>query len=252
MAILTGPLLAAPVTVNTVVFDMDGVLTDTATVHRVAWKQLFDDYLRQRADETGEAFVEFTEDDYLAWVDGKRREDGVASFLRSRGVEPETALVDDLATRKNGYFLAIVNRDGVQAFPDTVEFIHSLKAAGVHTALITASRNAAPVLSGAGLTDLFEVRVDGIVAAEIGLPGKPDPAVFLEAMTRVGGEIASTAIVEDAVSGVQAGRAGDFTLVIGVDRTDGDEHGARLAAEGADVEVQRLDQLTLDAGGVPT
>ena len=250
MVVLSGPLLDSPVTVQTVVFDMDGVITDTATVHRVAWKQLFDDYLTERSEQTGEAFVEFTETDYLKYVDGKRREDGVASFLRSRGVEPVDELVRDLATRKNDYFLTIVDRDGVTAFDDTIGFVRALKAAGVQTALITASRNAVPVLGGAGLLDLFEVRVDGIVAAELNLPGKPAPDVFLEAMQRVGGEIGTTAIVEDAVSGVQAGAAGGFTLVIGVDRTEGDEHGARLAAEGADVVVQRLDELTVEEDGV--
>lgn len=248
MATLTGPLLPTPVSVTTVVFDMDGVLTDTATVHRVAWKKLFDDYLRERADQSGEPFVEFTEDDYLAYVDGKRREDGVSSFLVSRGIEPVPDLVDRLATAKNDYFLSSLESDGVRAFDDTIGFIRKLKAAGVHTALITASRNAGPVLGGAGLTDLFEVRVDGIVAAELGLPGKPAPDVFVEAMRRVGGEIATTAIVEDAVSGVQAGRAGGFALVVGVDRTDGDDHRANLAEQGADIVVARMDEIVVDAG----
>jgi beta-phosphoglucomutase family hydrolase len=249
MAMLASSLLESPVVVDTVVFDMDGVITDTATVHRVAWKQLFDDYLRERATQSGDAFVEFTETDYLRYVDGKRREDGVASFLTSRGIDPAESLVADLATRKNGYFLTIVERDGVTAFDDTIGFVHDLKAAGVQTALITASRNAVPVLSGAGLLDLFEVRVDGVVAAEMNLPGKPAPDVFLEAMRRVGGQISTTAIVEDAVSGVQAGAAGGFALVVGVDRTEGDEHAARLAAEGADVVVERLDQLVVQPGG---
>lgn len=252
MTSLAGPLLQSPVTVETVVFDMDGVITDTATVHRVAWKQLFDDYLHERSSTTDEPFVEFTETDYLRFVDGKRREDGVASFLSSRGIDPADELVRHLATRKNDYFLTIVDRDGVTAFPDTIGFVRDLKSAGVATALITASRNAVPVLGGAGLLDLFEVRVDGIVAAELDLPGKPAPDVFLEAMRRVGGEVSSTAIVEDAVSGVQAGAAGGFALVIGVDRTDGDEHAARLAAEGADVVVTALDQLTVVTDGSPT
>lgn len=245
MATLTAPQMPEPLTVHTVVFDMDGVLTDTATVHRIAWKKLFDDFLQTRAQQSGGEFVAFTEDDYLAYVDGKRREDGVASFLQSRGVEPVEDLVNELATRKNNYFLATLESDGVRSFDDTISFIRDLQAAGVHTALITASRNAAPVLGGAGLTDLFEVRVDGIVAADLGLPGKPAPDVFIEAMTRVGGEIGTTAIVEDAVSGVQAGRAGGFALVVGVDRTDGDEHGANLAEQGADIVVHRLDELTV-------
>jgi len=246
---LTGSLLDTPLPVDAVVFDMDGVLTDTARVHRAAWKRLFDDFLRGRAEEAGEEFVPFTEDDYLAYVDGKRREDGVASFLRSRGVEPAPDLVEELSTRKNRYFLDALSRDGVVAFEDTIAFIRALRDAGVHTALITASRNAEPVLGGAGLSDLFEVRVDGIVAADLGLPGKPNPDVFLEAMRRVGADVGRTAIVEDAVSGVQAGRAGGFALVIGVDRTGGDEHGPRLAQEGADVVVNRLDEIEVASEG---
>jgi beta-phosphoglucomutase family hydrolase len=242
MAALVSDLLPSSVPVSTVVFDMDGVITDTASVHRVAWKSLFDDYLASRAEQGTDDFVEFTETDYLQYVDGKRREDGVASFLASRGIEPVTELVDDLATRKNDYFLTIVERDGVTQFDDTIAFVHDLQDAGVATALITASRNAVPVLGGAGLLDLFEVRVDGIVARELDLPGKPAPDVFIEAMQRVGGRVEETAIVEDAVSGVQAGRAGDFALVIGVNRED-EVHGARLADNGADVVVTSLDQL---------
>lgn len=242
MAALVSDLLPSSVPVSTVVFDMDGVITDTASVHRVAWKSLFDDYLASRAEQGADDFVEFTETDYLQYVDGKRREDGVASFLASRGIEPVTELVDDLATRKNDYFLTIVERDGVTQFDDTIAFVHDLQDAGVATALITASRNAVPVLGGAGLLDLFEVRVDGIVARELDLPGKPAPDVFIEAMQRVGGRVEETAIVEDAVSGVQAGRAGDFALVIGVNRED-EVHGARLADNGADVVVTSLDQL---------
>ena len=244
MATLVSDLLSAPVEVSTVVFDMDGVITDTASVHRVAWKALFDDYLQGRAQENGEPFEEFTETDYLTYVDGKRREDGVASFLSSRGIEPHTDLVDDLARRKNDYFLTIVERDGVTQFDDTISFIRSLQDAGVATALITASRNAVPVLGGAGLLDLFEVRVDGVVARDLDLPGKPAPDVFVEAMRRVGGETSSTAIVEDAVSGVQAGRAGEFALVIGVNRED-DVHGQRLADNGADVVVTSLEQIAV-------
>jgi beta-phosphoglucomutase family hydrolase len=249
MPLISGQVLPDPVPVDAVVFDMDGVLTDTARVHRAAWKQLFDDYLTARTREVDEPFVEFTETDYLAYVDGKRREDGVASFLESRGIEPEPHLVEDLATKKNGYFLSTLEREGVVAFDDTVAFVRALQQAGVRTALITASRNAAPVLEGAGLSDLFDVRVDGIVAAEMNLPGKPDPAVFLEAMSRVGALPARTAIVEDAVAGVEAGRLGEFALVIGVDRTEGEEHRVRLAEGGADVVVTRMDELDVRVNG---
>lgn len=252
MTTLAGSFPKSPVAVDTVVFDMDGVITDTASVHRVAWKRLFDDYLTRRSSETSEPFVEFTETDYLAYVDGKRREDGVASFLVSRGIEPADDLVGELSANKNNYFLSILENEGVRAFDDTIDFIADLKAAGVHTALITASRNAQPVLGGANLLDLFEVRVDGIVAAELDIPGKPAPDVFIEAMKRVGGKIETTAIVEDAVSGVQAGAAGSFALVIGVNRTDGDEHRQRLAEGGADVVVDRLDEISVSSGGSQT
>ncbi|MBE0416899.1 MAG: trehalose-phosphatase [Coriobacteriia bacterium] len=235
---------------DAVIFDMDGVITDTADLHAEAWKLLFDDVLREHAETTGEPFEPFDIDhDYLRYVDGKARYDGVRSFLASRGIElpegsdddpPSAATVHGLGTRKNDYFLAAIDRGGVEAFPAAVELVRGLREAGVATAIISASRNAAGVLAAAGVDGLFDARVDGDTAAELGLPGKPDPAVFLEAARRLDAEPARAVVVEDAESGVEAGEAGGFGLVIGVDRTGRPE---RLLESGADVVVNDLTQV---------
>jgi beta-phosphoglucomutase family hydrolase len=250
VAVLHGAALARPIAVDAVVFDMDGVITDTARVHLRAWTRLFDGYLAERGAQgpaPGVDLSPFTEEDYLAHVDGRRREDGVAAFLASRGIEPDPLLVATLSARKNAAFVEEVDNSGVTVFADCMAFIAALKAAGADVALITASRNADLVLGAADLLGHFPVRVDGVVAAELGLPGKPDPAVFLEAARRLGTVPGRAAVVEDAVAGVTAGRAGGFALVIGVDRTSGDEQAAALRAHGADVVVPRLD--VLDVGG---
>ena len=235
-----------PGEVDAVVFDMDGVITRTADVHMAAWKRMFDDWLRDRAAASGEDFREFTEQDYLVHVDGKRREDGVAHFLASRGVDPDDALVHALAQRKNDAFLETVATDGVAPYESTVRLVHDLVAAGVGVAVISASRNAAVILEAAGVADLFPVRVDGDVAAELGLPGKPDPAVFLEAARQLGVPPERAVVVEDAIAGVEAGRSGGFRLVIGVDRTG---HPEPLRVAGADVVVTDLDQVSVTGGG---
>jgi alpha,alpha-trehalase len=234
---------------DAVIFDMDGVITDTAGVHAEAWKRLFDDVLRSRADEEGTSFEPFDiERDYLRYVDGKARHDGVRSFLESRGITlpegadddpPEAETVHGLGTRKNGYFLAAIE-DGVDEFPSAVALLEDLRAAGVATAIISASRNAAGVLDAAGVAGLFDARVDGDTAAELGLAGKPEPAVFLEAARRLGVEPARAVVVEDAESGVAAGAAGGFGLVVGVDRA---ESPGRLLENGADVVVDDLAQV---------
>jgi trehalose-phosphatase len=233
-----------------VIFDMDGVITDTAGLHAEAWKRLFDDVLREHAETTGAPFEPFDiEHEYLRYVDGKARHDGVRSFLASRGIElpegtdddpPEAATVHGLGTRKNGYFLAAIKEDGVTAFPAAVDLVRALREAGVATAIISASRNAAAVLAAAGVDTLFDARVDGDTAAELNLPGKPDPAVFLEAARRLATEPARTVVVEDAESGVEAGEAGEFALVIGVDHAGRPE---RLLESGADVVVSDLAQV---------
>jgi len=251
------PVTISPARYDAVVFDMDGVITDTARVHAQAWKRLFDDYLTEQA--AGQPVVEFDADqDYRRFVDGKPREAGVLDFLASRGIlvplgeptdPPDCPTAFGLGARKNAYFHDQVDRFGVLAYPSTIALVHTLHDAGVKTAVITSSRNCELVLRGAGVAELFPVRVDGALAAELGLPGKPDPAVFLEAARRLEASPDRTVVVEDAISGVQAGRRGGFALVIGVDRTDDAQ---ALRGAGADVVVADLQAVTVDDSGSKT
>ena len=243
--------------IDAVVFDMDGVVTQTATVHAAAWTALFDAYLKEAAGResgapsAGAAFEPFSQSDYLRFVDGKPRYDGVRDFLASRGLTlpwgdpsdpPEAETVCGLGNRKDAYFHRLVAEQGVEPFPSTVALIGELKHAGVRVAIISASRNTTKILEAAGVRGLFEAQVDGEVAAELGLPGKPDPAVFVEAARRVGAAPGRTAVVEDAIAGVEAGRRGGFALVIGVDRGGNRE---ALAAAGADAVVGDLAEVRL-------
>lgn len=234
---------------DAVVFDMDGVVTDTATAHRRVWKAMFDDYLRGASRRSGRVQPPFSEADYLTYVDGKHRDDGVAGFLGSRGIDlprghpddgPETETVWGLANRKDRAFRQVLEHDGVRAFPSSVALVRDLQAHGVGTAIISASRNAQAVLQAAGIGDLFPVRVDGLETARLHLPGKPSPEVFLEAARRLAAAPTRAVVVEDALAGVRAGRAGGFGLVIGVDRCGQAE---QLLAEGADVVVADLGQV---------
>ena len=239
---------------DAVIFDMDGVVTETATVHAAAWKRLFDELLETWTRATGRSFAPFEpSSDYLRHVDGKNRYDGVQSFLVSRGIvlpwgepgDPGDALtVCGLGNRKDHFFHEHLRANGARAYPSTVEVIRALRARGVGTGLVTASRNADEVLAAAGVADLFDQRVDGHVGAELQLPGKPDPAMFLEAARRLGVPPRRAAVVEDALSGVAAGRAGGFGLVVGVDRVGQAE---ALRHAGADVVVGDLAELTLPA-----
>jgi trehalose 6-phosphate phosphatase len=232
---------------DAVIFDMDGVITDTATLHSEAWKRLFDDFLREHAAETGAEFVPFDiEGDYLSYVDGKARHDGVRSFLESRAItlpegadddSPDLSTVHGLGTRKNGYFLDAMAAHGAAPFPSAVALVRALREAGVATAIISASRNAAAVLEAAGVDTFFDTRVDGDTAAELGLAGKPAPDVFVEAARRLGVDPKRAVVVEDAESGVTAGEVGGFGLVIGVDHAGRPE---RLLDAGADVVVADL------------
>lgn len=252
-----GPALRRDL-LDAVIFDMDGVVTDTASVHGEAWKRLFDTFLAEWARRRGEPFVPFSiEHDYRRYVDGKPRNAGVADFLASRGITLPLGEPDDpadretvcgLASRKNGYFLAHIETAGVKAFSSTVDFIAQLHAQGISAGIISASRNAEPVLAAAGVRDIFEVKVDGTDAAALGLPGKPDPAVFLEAARQLGVPPGRAAVVEDALAGVQAGRAGGFAVVVGVDRLS---HPDALLAGGADVVVADLAGLSVEPAGVP-
>lgn len=234
-------------------FDLDGVITQTASLHAAAWKQMFDDFLAERGRDLGGDDRPFElPRDYTAFVDGRLRQDGVRAFLASRGItvpegapdDPPTAeTVFGLGTRKNDLFGEVLDRDGVEVYESSVELVKEVRAAGLHRAVVSASRNCAALLAAAGIDHLFDVRIDGDVAAERNLPGKPAPDTFLAAAADLGLEAASCAVFEDAVSGVAAGRAGGFGFVVGVDRAG---HRDDLLAHGADVVVDDLSELMED------
>jgi beta-phosphoglucomutase family hydrolase len=243
-------MLGLPDGIEACLFDLDGVLTQTAKVHAAAWKEMFDDYLRKRAERAGEAFVPFDAgDDYDEYVDGKPRYDGVRSFLQSRGIElpdgspddpPSTETVDGLGNRKNELVLELIGRDGVDAYDGSVRYVKAARDAGLRRAVVSSSTNCRDVLEAAGMIDLFEEIVDGTVAREQGLKGKPAPDTFLAGARALGVDAARATVFEDAVAGVEAGRAGRFGFVIGVDRVD---HADALRAHGADVVVKDLAEL---------
>lgn len=234
---------------DAILFDLDGVLTETASLHRIAWKKMFDEYLRSRAQVLDEEFRPFTTDDYLRYVDGKPRFDGVRSFLESRGITlpegshgdaPVEETIAGLGNRKNDAFNAMLKESGATPFPGAVTFVEHALAAGMSTAVVSSSANAAAVLASAGMDHLFEARVDGVTAAELGLKGKPSPSTFLEAARRLDTPPERAVVVEDALAGVAAGRVGGFGLVIGI----GDQEAApRLIDHGADVVVADLGSL---------
>jgi beta-phosphoglucomutase family hydrolase len=231
-------------------FDLDGVLTQTAKVHAAAWKQMFDDYLRDRAKRTGEPFVPFDPvDDYDEYVDGKPRADGTRSFLESRGIElPEggdgdprdAETIHGLGNRKNELVLKLIKENGVEAYPGSVRYVQAARAAGLRRAVVSSSANCRDVLVAAGIEDLFEARIDGVVAKEQHLRGKPNPDTFLAGARALGLEPDQAAVYEDALAGVAAGRAGAFGFVIGVDRVGQAE---ALKSHGADIVVQDLAEL---------
>ena len=235
--------------VAAVLFDMDGVLTDTASVHQAAWARLFDSALPALAPDREHA--PFSTDDYRRLVDGRARIDGVEAVLADRGVSLPRGTLDDppgtatawaLANRKNEHFHEALATEGVATFPTTIAVLDAVRAAGVPTAVVSASRNRGEVLATAGLADRFDAAVDGLDIEEHGLAGKPDPATFVEAARRLGVDPADAVVVEDAVSGVAAGRAGGFGLVIGVARHDDP---AELLAAGAHVVVSDLAEVTV-------
>jgi beta-phosphoglucomutase family hydrolase len=241
-----------PTDLQACLFDMDGVLTDTAAVHAAAWKEMFDGFLRERSEREGVPFVPFDPDkDYTQYVDGKRRDDGTRSFLASRGVDlpegrpddpPEAATVRGLGARKNALLLRLLDELGVKVFQDAVDFVRTVRGRGLRTAVVSSSANTVQVLQVAGLTDLFDARIDGIVARERDLPGKPAPDMFLAGAEALGVAPRRAAVFEDALSGVAAGRAGGFELVVGVDRVGGG-HADALRENGADVVVGDLGEL---------
>jgi beta-phosphoglucomutase family hydrolase len=229
---------------------MDGVVTQTAVVHAAAWKEMFDEFLRARAKSTGTEFVPFdAHAEYDAYVDGKPRLDGTRSFLESRGIElpegkaddpPGTPTIYGLSNRKNDLVLAKLAQGGVQVYEGTVTYIRSVREKGIATAIVSSSANTKQILDSAGLADLFDVRVDGLIATERGLRGKPAPDTFLAAATELHLTASQAAVFEDALAGVEAGRAGHFALVVGVDRV-GQADG--LSKHGADIVVKDLSEL---------
>src|SRR5689334_11966808 len=229
-------MLGLPDGVTALLFDLDGVLTKTAVVHARAWKQMFDDYLREQGDER--PFDEH--DDYDEYVDGKPRDAGVRDFLASRGLHPEEAEVKRLGDIKNDLVLEIIKRDGVEAYEGSIAYLKAARDAGLRRAVVSSSHNCKDVLVSAGIEEYLEVRVDGLVADEMKLPGKPAPDTFLEGAKRLGVEPSQAAVFEDALAGVEAGRAGDFGCVIGVNRV-----GQRdaLKAHGASKVVDDLAEL---------
>jgi beta-phosphoglucomutase family hydrolase len=253
------PKLDLPEAITALLFDLDGVLTKTAVVHAKAWKQTFDEFLKQRAEKNGEDFKPFDSgDDYNEYVDGKPRYDGVRSFLQSRGIElpegspddaPDKETVCGLGNRKNKLVMELIDRDGVEPYPGSVAFVKAARAAGLRRAVVSASANCKEVLEAAGIADLFEARIDGNVTDEKHLKGKPAPDTYLAGAAALGVEASAACVFEDAVSGVEAGRAGNFGHVVGIDRVN---HAAALRAHGADVVVDDLGELILgDASGGP-
>ncbi|MEX2322408.1 MAG: HAD-IA family hydrolase [Acidimicrobiia bacterium] len=243
---------------DAIIFDMDGVVTDTARVHFAAWKRLFDDWL-VGATGPGVDTRPFTEDDYHKLVDGRSRLDGIVAFLADRGAhlesgtpadDPGDASVWALANRKNDLFLDALAAEPAEALASSVDIARAAERSGIDIALVTASRNRAAVLESAGLGSLFEVVVDGVVAAELGLPGRPDPAMFLEAARRLGVEPARAVIFEDALPGVAAARRGGFGLVIGVDRSG--ERTEEFISHGADDVVTDLAEVAVDGAPAMT
>jgi len=239
-----------PSGITTCLFDLDGVLTKTAVVHARAWKQMFDEFLRKRAKASGEPFREFdTGSDYNEYVDGKPRYDGVRDFLASRGIElpegsdddpPSAETVRGLGNRKNDLVLELIERDGVEPYEGSVRFVRLCGEAGLHRAVVSSSANTKSVLQAVGIEDLFEAIIDGVVASEQQLKGKPAPDTYLAGARALGAEPAQAAVFEDAVSGVESGRAGGFGHVVGVDRVG---HAAALREHGASVVVKDLSEL---------
>jgi alpha,alpha-trehalase len=226
-----------------VIFDMDGVVTDTASVHAAAWRRMFDEFLAGRAAGPDEDRGRFTPGDYREFVDGKPRYDGVSAFLAARGIRVDPGTIRELGDRKDGYFHKLIASDGVRAYGSTVALIRALSDCGIRVGVISASKNSFAVLAAAGVENLFDVRVDGVVMEDLGLPGKPDPAIFLEAARRLDVRPDRAVVVEDALAGVTAGRRGGFGLVIGVDRTG---HADDLSLHGADVVVKDLTEVEVN------
>jgi len=243
-------MLGLPDGITACLFDMDGVVTKTAVVHRAAWKEMFDDFLRQWSAKTGTPFVPFDSvHDYEEYVDGKPRMEGTRSFLESRAITlpdgseddpPGAATIWGLSNKKNDLVLEVLKRDGVEVYAGSRRYIDAVRAAGLRTAIVSSSANTTAVLDAGGVADLFDAKVDAVVAKERGLHGKPAPDTFLEAARMLGVPASQATVFEDALAGVAAGRAGHFGFVVGVDRVG---QADQLHAHGADVVVKDLAEL---------
>ncbi|MFJ2696075.1 beta-phosphoglucomutase family hydrolase [Streptomyces rochei] len=242
--------LGLPDSIRACLFDLDGVVTKTAVVHAAAWKETFDAFLRER---DGADFRPFTDSDYDEYVDGRPRADGVRTFLASRGIElpegdpddpPDARTVNGVGNRKNELVLEKIRTDGVETYEGTLRYIDAVRAAGLATAIVSSSANTRDVLRSIDAERLFDVRVDGVVARERGLPGKPRPDTFLAAARDLGVEPSRAAVFEDALAGMDAGRSGHFGYVVGVDRVGQTD---ALYAHGADRVVKDLAELGGDA-----
>ena len=239
-------MLGLPDEVRACLFDLDGVLTSTAAVHATAWKQMFDDYLRSRAARADEPFHPFeVGTDYVTYVDGKPRNDGTRDFLASRGISLSDQEVRELGRRKNDIVLRLIRAGGVQAYPGSVEYLRRVRDAGLARVVVSSSTNCREVLVAAGLIDLVDGYVDGLVAEQRRLRGKPAPDTFVAGAVLAGATPAESAVFEDALAGVEAGRAGRFRVVVGVDRVG---QADALLAHGADIVVRDLGDLLSPAG----
>lgn len=243
-------VLGLPDHVTACLFDLDGVLTQTAKVHDAAWTEMFDAFLRARSDRTGEPYVPFDPaNDYNSYVDGLPRADGVRTFLRSRGIHlpegnpddpPSADTINGLGNRKNELLLKVIETQGVEVYEGSLRYLRAARDAGLDRAVVSASANCAQVLTAAGIADLLEVRIDGTVAARQGLRGKPHPDTFLAAARQLGVPASQAVVFEDAIAGVEAGRAGEFGFVVGVDRVG---HADALLHHGASIVVKDLSEL---------
>ncbi|MFH1283369.1 MAG: beta-phosphoglucomutase family hydrolase [bacterium] len=235
---------------DAVLFDMDGVLTVTATVHAKCWKRMFDQFLEGYSEKNNQPFIPFDEDrDYKLYVDGKPRNDGVRSFLESRGITlpegnsesiPDNSTISGLANWKNICVNNVFRTKGVDVYEGSLRYVLHIRSLEIKTAVVTSSKNCDEILKTAGINELFDARVDGTVSSELNLSGKPDPDIFLEAAKKLGVSPKRSVVIEDAISGVQAGKNGGFGLVIGVNR-DGDPE--LLSKNGADIVVNDLGEL---------
>lgn len=238
---------------ESVIFDLDGVITKTAKVHARAWKETFDSYLHLREKRDSEPFRGFTHDnDYLPYVDGKPRYQGVKSFLESRGINipygdpgdsPDKETICGIGNKKNKMFNEILKKQGAEVFPSSIEFIKSLRNAGIRVGVASSSKNCQAVLQSVNIEDLFETRVDGVVSAELGLKGKPQGDIFVTAAKNLGTEPVKSVVVEDAESGVEAGKNGGFGLTLGVARADNEKD---LKEHGADIVVKDLAEININ------